>query len=307
MKKHFSKLFNAKSSIASALGLPFWAGTFVLTILLSNGACKSKNNNNADKALARVGDITLYQSDLEGVLPANISAADSAQLISRYIDRWVQKQLLMAEAKTQVQIDQKTLERKVQEYRYDLMAYELTRSYIDQRLDTAITEAEIKQYYEENIDNFQLKNNIVKALFLVVPTGAPDRDELPGWLQAYNEDNAAKILTFAQNYASFQHLNDTVWIDFEALVRGTPLAEVPNKIDFLKLNRYYAKVDGTSSYYLRVLEFKISDDTSPLPFVRDRVREMILNQRKVLLAKQLEQEIYEKAKKKNAFEIFNKP
>ena len=42
-------------------------------------------------------------------------------------------------------------------------------------------------------------------------------------------------------------------------------------------------------------EYRISDNVSPLEFVTDEIKNIILNKRKVELAKKLEDEVYESA------------
>jgi hypothetical protein len=87
-------------------------------------------------------------------------------------------------------------------------------------------------------------------------------------------------------------------------VRGSPLIEIPNKIQFLKSNPYHESSDGNYLYFLKVEEYRISDNVSPLEFVNDEIRNIILNKRKVELAKQLEDEVYAEAESKKDFEIY---
>ena len=91
---------------------------------------------------------------------------------------------------------------------------------------------------------------------------------------------------------------------FDELVKNSPLAEIPNKIQFLKANRYYETSDDSYLYFLKVAKYRISDNISPLEFVRDDIRNIILNKRKVMLAKRLEDEVYNKAVSEKEFEIF---
>ena len=58
-------------------------------------------------------------------------------------------------------------------------------------------------------------------------------------------------------------------------------------------------------YFLRIKEYKISDQISPLEFVRNDIKQIILNKRKVAIANQLEEEVFEKAKSSNKYEIYN--
>jgi hypothetical protein len=86
-------------------------------------------------------------------------------------------------------------------------------------------------------------------------------------------------------------------------VRNSPMAEIPNKVQFLKTNPLYEVEDENYLYFLKVDEYRISDNVSPLEFVRDEITNIILNKRKVQLAKKLEDEVYSKALKEEEFEM----
>jgi hypothetical protein len=88
------------------------------------------------------------------------------------------------------------------------------------------------------------------------------------------------------------------------VINNSPLMELPNKTDFLRRNTYYETSDEDKRYFLKIIQYKIQNDTSPLEFVRDDIQKIILNKRKVALAKELEDEIYEKALKNEGFKIY---
>jgi len=90
---------------------------------------------------------------------------------------------------------------------------------------------------------------------------------------------------------------------FDDLVRNSPLTEIPNKVQFLKANPYYETEDDAYLYFLKVDEYRISDNVSPLEFVTDEIKNIILNKRKVELAKKLEDEVYENGLEHKDFEI----
>ena len=86
---------------------------------------------------------------------------------------------------------------------------------------------------------------------------------------------------------------------------NSPMAEIPNKIQFLKTNPFYETNGNDFLYFLKIDEYKISDNISPLEFVKEDIRNILLNKRKVELARTLEDEVYENAVKQKDFEIFN--
>jgi hypothetical protein len=255
--------------------------------------------------VARVYDNYLYEQDLEGLVDENSSAEDSANLVGRYIDTWVKKQLLLAEAASQMNIDEAEMERKILDYRYALIVYEFEKNYVNQEVDTEVSEREIEQYYGEHKDNFELKQNIVKGIFAKVPQEAPRVGRLRNLFQGeLDEEARAEIRSYCLSFASAYSLDDSTWYNFEEVIANTPLVSIPNKVQFLQKNEYVETSDDIYVYFVKVQDYKISDQISPLEFVKDDIVKIITNQRKVALTQQLEEDIYRDAKKNNEFEIF---
>jgi len=57
------------------------------------------------KVVATVGNSTLYLDDLKGIVNKDASSADSANLMNRYVNSWIRKQLLISEASEQINFD----------------------------------------------------------------------------------------------------------------------------------------------------------------------------------------------------------
>ncbi len=268
-----------------------------------------KNDPSGEEAalsrpLASVGDIFLYEKDIEGIVPPGISKEDSVDLIERHIKGWIKKQLLISEAQNQLTFDEAELERRVLDYRYALMMHEFEKYTIQRNLDTNITDEEIADYYEKNIENFELKQNIIKGYFIQLSKDAPKLGRFRYLLRSNREDHIEELKSYAYSYATKVHLNDSVWVNFDDVINNTPLMEIPNKTEFLRRNTYYEIPDDNYIYFLKIIQYKIQNDTSPLEFVRDDIQKIILNKRKVKLAKDLEEEIYENAVKNEGFKIY---
>lgn len=257
------------------------------------------------KPIARAHDKYLYQEDLEGLVPPNMSGDDSIQRVERYIDNWAKKQLLIEEASKKIEFDEAEIERKILDYRYSLMGYEYQTYFINNNLNTEVTEEQIKEYYNENIDNFTLKQNIIRGVYLKVPNGAPKTSNIKSLLMSTDPSDFEELKSYGLSFAIEYQLYDSVWMVFDDVVKNSPMAEIPNKVQFLQNNNFIETSDKDYLYFLRIKEYRISDNTSPLEYVRDDIKNIIINKRKVELAKMLEEEVYEKALKNNEFEIFN--
>lgn len=280
-------------------------GMLVLAIMLAG--CKGRQSSNEEvdrKPVARVENTYLYLDELSDIVPPGASPADSTQRAESYIDSWIRKQLLIAEASRKMDINEVQVERKILDYRYSIIAYEYQTYYIKQKLDTAISAREIESYYKENIDNFVLKQNIVQATFIKVPKTAPRTDKIKEMILSRREKDQRELKSYCLSFSAAYHLSDSTWIVFDDLVRNSPLAEFPNKIQFLKANPYFETSDDSYLYFLKVDSYRITDNTSPLEFVEDEIRNIILNKRKVQLARELEDVVYEEAESNERFEIY---
>jgi hypothetical protein len=268
---------------------------------------KTMDNEDAavtSEPLASVGDIYLFKKDIQGIVSQGISKEDSVDLIARHIKGWVKKQLLISEAQKQLTFDEVELERRVLDYRYALMMHEFEKYTIQRNLDRKISEGEINAYYKENIDNFKLKQNIIRGYFIQLSKDAPKLGRFRYLLRSDLEDRIEELKSYAYSYGTKVHLNDSVWVNFEDVISNTPLTEINNKTDFLRRNKYYEVPDEQYLYFLKITQYKVQNDTSPLEFVRDDIQKIILNKRKVQLARNLEEDIYENALRNDGFKIY---
>ena len=201
-------------------------------------------------------------------------------------------------------INEAEVERKILDYRYSIIAYEYQNQMVKKNLDTTVSKQEIQEYYKGNVDNFILKQNIVQATFIKVPKTAPRTDKVKEMIFSNREKDIRELKSYCLSFSAAYQIADSTWMVFDDLVRNSPLAEIPNKIQFLKANPYYETSDDSYLYFLKVDNYRITDNVSPLEFVKDEIRNIILNKRKVELARQLEDEVYKDAVAAEKIEIY---
>ncbi len=283
-------------------------GLFGLIVLAGCDLIQMKKDKATAEAeripVARVNRTFLYNDELTGIVLPGTSKEDSTVRIEAFVNSWIRKQLLIQEAAKKININEAEVERKILDYRYSLIAYEYQTYYIKQNLDTAVTVAEIEKYYKENLDNFILKQNIVRATFIKVPKSAPRTNKVKELIYSKKDKDMAELKSYCLSFSTAYHLTDSTWMVFDELVKNSPLAEIPNKVQFLKATPYYETSDDAYLYFLKVDEYRISDNISPLEFVKADIRAIILNKRKVALARQLEDDVYKTAVNEKEFEIY---
>lgn len=254
--------------------------------------------------VARVNNTYLYKDELAGITAPGTLKEDSTMRVEAYINSWIRKQLLIQEAARKIDINEAEVERKILDYRFSLIAYEYQSYFVKQNLDTVISNSNIEAYYKANIDNFILKQNIVQATFVKVPKTAPRTNKIKDLIYSSKEKDQSELKSYCLSFSTAYHLTDSTWMVFDELVKNSPLVEIPNKIQFLKANPYYETSDDSYLYFLKVAKYRISDNISPLEFVKDDIRNIILNKRKVELAQKLEDDVYNNAARENEFEVF---
>ena len=277
-------------------------------LLTSCDLIKIKGNNSESdegrQPVARANNSYLYKDELNGIVAAGTPSSDSAKIVEAYLNSWIRKQLLIQEASRKIDINEAEVERKVLDYRYSIIAYEYQNQFVNKNLDTSVSTAEIEQYYKDNLDNFILKQNIVQATFIKVPQNAPRTNKIKELMYSGGDQERQELKSYCLSFSAAYHISDSTWMVFDDLVKNSPLAEIPNKIQFLKTNPYYETSDNNFKYFLRVERYRISDNVSPLEFVKDDIRNIILNRRKVSLAKKLEDDVFKAAKDDDDFEIY---
>lgn len=277
-----------------------WIG--ILTVLSVAASCK-KGDPSDQRVVARVYDSYLSAEEIEGMLPTDLSAEDSTLLVNQYINAWAKEQIVVAKAKYNLGDDLEDLEDLVTQYRKDLLKHRYEELYINQKLDTAISDEQIIEYYEANKPNFELKENILKAKYVVISSEVSGISDLEKKFRKDKEVDQDWIFGFVSQFATQYSLIDTNWIRFNDLLKQLPLSDY-NQQQFLARNKYVKLTDSAQTYLLLISEYKVEDDVSPLPYVKNTIKSIILNQRKLALLASMEKGLVEDAYDKGDFEIY---
>jgi hypothetical protein len=282
---------------------------FLFFSLIFFAACQlispeEKSQEETKTPLARVGEKYLYIEDLSSLTRAAVSPQDSADLTSRYIQSWIKNELMLKRAEEVVAFDLHEINRKVSDYRYALMVFEFKKAYLSKNMDTSISEDQIKEYYDSHLDNFLLKQNIIKGRYYQASVEAPKIKKARDWIKSEKESDLEDLNSFCIQFATSYNLDDSIWINFDEIILNTPFQSIPNKIQFLQMNRFAETSDSLYHYYLFIKDYKIQDQLSPLEFVGDQIKKILLNKRKVELSEQLEDQVLQEAKVANSFEIY---
>jgi Trp operon repressor len=276
---------------------------FVLLLFIVASCGKKKVQEPYGKLLATVYDQELYASEVGSALGNFNSPEDSILAVKEFVNAWIKQTILLHKAENVLSDDEKDKTLELDQYLNDLLIYELQQKLIAQKLDTSISDIEINRYYENNKSNFELKENIVQMIFFKLPTDIKGLDKMWSQFQRGNQ-NDLEELTFntVENNGNFFRDED-VWLSFDDVVKEIPITTY-NQENYLNNNKLIKLSDNKYTYFVKILNFKIRNSSSPLEFERERIRNIILNKRKVAMLIKYEEDLKKDAEINNKIKIF---
>ena len=277
---------------------------FVLIwIFLLSISCKSVSN---EKNLARFKDVYLNESDIIDEIPITLNQKDSTIFADNYIHKWLVNQMIMDKSEEMIPLDVIKVEKKINKYKLSLISYEFEQFYINKRLDTLISEFQIRSYYENHLDDFVLNDYVVKCMYLQVPKKSKFIREIKKNYFLKNEDMIDQIIKIGQNEEISLYYNPEEWVFFDDLMKQIPILEKYSKIEFIKKKKKVILEFNNYIYFVNVFDYIIKNGTSPLSFEENKIKSIILNQRAKTLRKKLRQDLYNDGIKNNLIEKIRK-
>ncbi|RLD46645.1 MAG: hypothetical protein DRI86_02630 [Bacteroidetes bacterium] len=265
------------------------------------------SNTDEGKVVAVAYDNNLFESNLNGIVPNESTANDSAIMISVYINNWMREQSILHKANSSYvkSVEEKAIiDKRVEEYKNSLIIYNFERRFVAQYLDTIVQYAEIENFYSNNKKEFMLKDDIVQVAYLKFYSDEKNLKQVRALMRSYSSEDIVRIKSIADENAVNYLLEENTWILFDDLVKEIPL-QTYNKSLYLKNNKYVEVKDSAFTYMLRVNEYRIRNNYSPISFEEDRIRRLIINIRKMQMVEKLHNDIFEEAQKDGKINIKN--
>ncbi|MFO7614156.1 MAG: hypothetical protein R6W71_05895 [Bacteroidales bacterium] len=277
--------------------------TFFLSLVYLTGCSRFFQPEQDDPAVARANEKILRESELAQKIPDGLSERDSITLAQNYITKWIQQEILLQKAKEMLLASEQDFSSQLQEYKNSLLMFSLEQKLVSQYLDTLVLEEEIDTYYEENSSQFELKANIVKFDFIKVSNKSKQLRDFRKLLRSLDPDDINELESLAEKDAT-DFWFSREWITLNYLLDEMPLA-VDNQALWLRRTKFAEASDSLYTYLLRINDFRTTDSISPLEFEREKIRNIIINGRKLNLIEQKRQEFIEQAFQNNQIEIYN--
>jgi hypothetical protein len=261
-------------------------------------SCQLFNNQEGEGAIARVGEQYLYLEDIDGLASANDE--DSAKIVKAYIDNWVKEQLLLRKALQNLPDNEVNFEKQLENYRRSLIIYAYENQILRQKLDTLVTEDQVEVYYRNNIENFELKEDVLQLRMVMMRPSAPNQDSLNYWLFERDSLLLTKLVDYCTGIAEKCVIDTSEWVSLNLLN-----SYLPKKVELSELGVGKNIIeDSLRVVYIDLFNKRQKGEIAPVNFVQDQIRSIIKNQRRLKLLAEVRKQIFEDAGLKNTYEVY---
>ena len=263
-------------------------------------SCSNISDNNSNDLIARAGENFLYQNQL----PPFSSEQDSILRYLNYIETWAKEKILYDLSLTNLSQSKKNdLDLLVEKYKVDLYINSYKDLIVNSRIDSIVTDQEIESFYNMNIDNFKLNENLLKYRYLKVPSDNINISRIRRYIQRLNESDREFLDSLNFQFADLK-INDTMWFTEREVISSIEFINQKNKSNYMRINRLYELEDDQYTNYFIVKDLLKSGNIPPLSYLYDRIKSNIINQRKLNLIQNINKEILNDALKSSKYEVF---
>lgn len=275
---------------------------FIGVLLLFNSLLLSSCGTQSDESTVLVESAGKQLTQRQFVKVLGEEFDPNNQRHKTFISRWVNEQVVVKDAAQNLPENERDFSKEIEGYHNSLLKHAWEQKIIESQLDTSITKEELQAYYNANTANFELKQNIVRARYVKVEKSHPKLNLFKYWIQYKDSATREKFLELVEKYRAFTVLNDSIWQPLEELKSLVPI-KLYNDEHFLSNYRYTEAPDGEFIWIVYFVQHRLKDNVSPLNLVSDKIRNIILNKRKLAILQRHKDSILEKAKKEGEIKL----
>ena len=274
-----------------------------LILAMFFSTCQGKKTEDKGEVVVSVYGKKLYKTDLENIVYEGISYHDSVVRAKVYIDKWVRNQLLIRQAENNLTPEQLDFSKRLEEYRNSLVINKYETELINQNLDTEVTEDQIYEYYNKNGAEFRMNRDIVQIASVSLPNDSKKKWVFTKLFRDYDSLMVDSLTSLSNQYAISYDFNIKEWRNFDEVIDTYDLKVKDNK-SFLNEKKFFVVNDDETYTLVKICDYRLVGDESSCEMEIDRIKYIILSNRKKELLENLYNDLQTKAIQDKAFDVF---
>jgi len=267
--------------------------------------CNFLNKEQNSKVIARVNDHYLYKKDLNALISDKLSPSDSAMRAKTFIDSWALKKIMLDKSKLNLAEDeQQKFDSLAQDYQEELYREAYKNALINQKIDTDVSDSLIKNYYSNHKQIFKINEYLLKLRYIELVNSMNNKDLILEKFWRFNQDD--QVFLNDNTLALKSHaLADSIWVRSVDIFKELNELDSINERQFYRSNHRFTIQDSTSTYYFKINDVKEPNSQAPYSFIKPKIKQILINRKKLTLGAQIENEIKENAYENQSFEIYD--
>ena len=275
------------------------------TILLLFIISCNYNLKNNDGYVARVGDEFLSVEEIQELVPKNLNKQDSIRIVNNVIEEWATSKLLIQNAIINLtEIEKSQIDNKSEKYRENLIISEYRNKISNNNPDTSASKDEIELFFSENSKNFKLFEEIIKGRYVKLNKNTFNINEIKRRFRRFNQSDKSFFDSISFQLSNY-YLNDSTWTNKKLFFKKIPSLETDEIERISKNNLFYVKQDSLALYLIKINNYKKADDYAPLDYIYSRIKDVIINKKRIDYLNKIDKELIGDAIINNLYERFD--
>jgi hypothetical protein len=277
----------------------------ILGIVLSAlTSCRAISSLLHDQGVvAQAEGVKLYRAELDALIPKGLSPEDSTELARKYITTWASDLIYQKVAQQQLSKSERDVTKELEDYRKSLLKYRYEQLYVNERLDTAVADELVEEYYAAHPEKFMLQRPLLRARYLNIAKDSPAIKSLKKMMKSSDPNVLVEADSVAYSVALKFTTWNNEWIDAAALAGefGTDYNTMLQSIN----NGWIESADTTGYLKLAYIpEILHKGELAPIEYSAPDIKDIILSARKQALIATLERDLLNDARENGNFIIY---
>lgn len=248
--------------------MKYWNIFLLALLLISCGKEKPSDDN----VLLRYEERVLTYDDVISQIPVGLDSADSIALFNAIVEGWIKDEVL-SELAEQRLYDLNQIERKVRDYRNNLIVEEYLNRMRESH-EPKIDELRVKEYYDKHRSELKLEVPLVKGIFLKINSESKGKENIKHLLNSESLEAIDKLEQEWWDKALEYSYFEDKWTDWGTITSMIPY-RFGNADEFLEKNQYFETEYGDCSYFLKITEYLPSGEEQPFEFASKWITDMM--------------------------------
>jgi hypothetical protein len=166
-----------------------------------------------------------------------------------------------------------------------------------------ISETELRNYYNENKENFKSNGTLVRLRYISLQKDNPKVDLIKSKFFDFRKSDKKFWDTYTLQLNSFA-FNDSIWTELSQVYDKLRFITPDNRDSYISPGKTIQKIEDKNVYFVKISNVIDKNQVAPYQYLKPTLREVILNKRKLELIKKFEKEITDDAIKDKKYEVY---